>query len=71
MSVRLDSPHGRYALGYGHMVDLQRQLDSIMNVVSYLDSCSLGKTADFQNSLELIAKYCINAKNICNKAFKL
>lgn len=67
----LDSSHGRYAIAYGHLVDLQRQLDSIMNVVTYLDSCSLGKSADFQNSLELLAKFCRNAKNICNKAYKL
>lgn len=59
---------GRYLIGSASLTELQINLSSILTQVSYLDSLSFGKTADFIASLDSIVKYVTECRNICNKA---
>lgn len=62
---------GRYVLGSGQLAELNLLLSSILTQVTYLDTCSIGRTSDFICSLDSIVKYVNDCKKICNKAHLL
>lgn len=45
--------------------------NQMLQWITYLDTCSLGKSSDMDNALHNMAQSLYNAKKICNKAIKL
>lgn len=67
----MSKPFGKYILSAVSMAEMNILFNQLLGWITYLDSCSLGKTQDFQNCLDSMALTLRNAKNICNSAVKV
>lgn len=50
---------------------LSALLEGLSCWITYLDTCSFGKTPDFENSLKSMAKSILDCKKILNSGFKI
>lgn len=64
----IHAPSGRFVIGAGNLADLNLKLSQILAYVTYLDSCSIGKTSDILHALDSITSLVLDARKICNKA---
>lgn len=53
------------------IIKMSSLLDGLLVWITYLDTCSLGKTPDFENSLKMMVKYIHDCKKILNSGSKI
>lgn len=62
---------GRFIISGQDLTRLNSVLSDMLSCITYIDTCSLGKTADLDNSLRILSKSIYDSKRILNKVFKI